>query len=131
ARITHAATRVAQAQHSGTLPRSTLATLSKADRLRQQQIARVLARLQHQLAAARTPAQALKAIAQAQDALKRLTNTRAAAQRAALSALASSLLRSAAPATRPLAGALQKGNPAAIAAAMRNLVASLAHMSAA
>src|SRR5437870_4108946 len=72
ARLTHAATRVAQAQHAGALPRATLATLPKADRLRQQQLARVLARLQHQLAAARTPAQALKAIAQAQDALKHL-----------------------------------------------------------
>src|SRR5437764_13973354 len=129
ARSTHAATRVAQAQHSGTLPRATQATLPKADRLRQQQIARVLARLQHQLAAARTPAQALKAIAQAQDALKRLANTHAAAQQAALSALASSLLRSAA--TRPLANALRQSNPASITAAMRNLAARLAHMSAA
>src|SRR2546421_8719295 len=129
ARLTHAATRVAQAQHSGTLPRATQATLPKADRLRQQQLARVLARLQHQLAAARTPAQALKAIAQAQDALKHLANTHAAAQQAALSALASSLSHSAA--TRPLAGALRQGNPASITAAMRNLAARLAHMSAA
>jgi hypothetical protein len=130
AHIAHATTHVAQAQHStGTLPRTTLAALPKADRLRQRQIARVLARLQHQLAAARTPAQALKAIAQAQDALKRLANTQAAAQQAALSALASSLLRSAA--TRPLAKALRQGNPASIAAAMRNLAARLAHMSAA
>jgi hypothetical protein len=129
-RIAHATTHVAQAQHStGTLPRTTLAALPKADRLRQRQIARVLARLQHQLAAARTPAQALKAIAQAQDALKRLANTQAAAQQAALSALASSLLRSAA--TRPLAKALRQGNPASIAAATRNLAARLAHMSAA
>jgi hypothetical protein len=130
ARITHATAHVAQARHStGTLPRATLAALPKADRLRQLQIARVLTRLQHQLAAARTPAQALKAIAQAQDALKRLANTQAAAQQAALSALASSLLRSAA--TRPLAKALRQGNPASIAAAMRNLAAQLAHMSAA
>jgi hypothetical protein len=130
ARIAHATAHVAQAQRStGTLPRATLATLPKADRLRQLQLARVLARLQHQLAAARTSAQALKAIAQAQDALKRLANTQAAAQQAALSALASSLLRSAA--TRPLAKALRQGNPASIAAAMRNLAARLAHMSAA
>jgi hypothetical protein len=130
ARIAHATTHVAQAQRSaGTLPHATLAALPKADRLRQRQIARVLAHLQHQLAAARTPAQALKAIAQAQDALKRLANTQAAAQQAALSALASSLLRSAA--TRPLAKALRQGNPASIAAAMRNLAARLAHMSAA
>jgi hypothetical protein len=130
AHIAHATARVAQAQHStGTLPRATLAGLPKADRLRQLQIARVLARLQHQLAAARTPAQALKAIAQAQDALKRLANTQAAAQQAALSALASSLLRSAA--TRPLANALRQSNPASITAATRNLAARLARMSAA
>ena len=130
ARIAHATTHVTQAQRlAGTLPRATRAALPKADRLRQRQIARVLAHLQHQLAAARTPAQALKAIAQAQDALKRLANTQAAAQQAALSALASSLLRSAA--TRPLGKALRQGNPASIAAAMRNLAARLAHMSAA
>ena len=113
-----------------TLPnfgRSTLAALPRSDRLRSAQIRAVLARLQRELAASRTSAQALKAIAKAQQDLNRLSISRASAQRAALAALASAVQR--APNLSSLASALRKNDPAAIASEMRKLADEVAHAS--
>ncbi len=130
ARITHAAARINTArQTAASVPPSTLAALPKVARLRQAQIARILARLQHDLAATHTQAQALRTIAQAQTALNRLANPQAAAQHAALAALSAALLRAAA--MQKLAAALQRGDPRSIAAAMQKLAASLSRGSAA
>ncbi len=126
ARIAHAAARISAARQAAAgVPLPTLAALPKVARLRQAQIARILARLQHDLAATHTQAQALRTIAQAQTALNRLANPQAAAQHAALAALSAALLRAAA--TQSLAAALQRGDPRLIAAAMEKLAASLSH----
>ena len=128
AHIAHAASRIAAATHAaGSLPRSTLSALPKADRLRQLQIARILARLQRQLAAAHARPQALTSIARAQSALNKLAVPHAAALRAALAALANALAHSAA--THQLANAVKQGNPAALAKAAKQLAGKLAHMS--
>ena len=128
ARIARAATRIDAARHATMgLPPATTAALTKADKLRQAQIARILARLRKELAAARTSAQAYKALARAQDALRALGNSRAAAQRNAQAALAAALARDAA--TRPLANAVRGGNPAAIARASQKLAEGLPKMS--
>ncbi len=127
ARIARAATRIDAARHATMgLPPATTAALTKADKLRQAQIARILARLRKELVAARTSAQAYKALARAQDALRALGNSRAA-QRNAQAALAAALARDAA--TRPLANAVRGGNPAAIARASQKLAEGLPKMS--
>ena len=127
ARIARAATRIDAARHATMgLPPATTAALTKADKLRQAQIARILARLRKELVAARTSAQAYKALARAQDALRALGNSRAA-QRNAQAALAAALGRDAA--TRPLANAVRGGNPAAIARASQKLAEGLPKMS--
>lgn len=127
ARIAHAAARLAAVQQAAShLQPQQRSALSRADRQRQAQIARVLARLQKELAAARTPAQALRAIARAQDALNRLGNTQAAAQKAALAKLSATLSRNAS--TRALANTLRQGKPGATAAAARKLAANVDHM---
>jgi len=128
AHIAHAATRINAARRAASaIPPATANALTKADRLRQARIARVLARLQRALAAARTNAQAYKALARAQDALKALSNPHAAAQRAALAALGVALARNAA--ARQLASVVRSGAPAAIAQAAHKLAAGLAKMS--
>ena len=128
AHIQRAAMRITTAQRAAAgIPPTTTAALTKADKLRQAQIARALARLQKELAAARTSAQAYKALARAQDALKALGNPRAAAQRAALAAMAAALAHSAA--AMALAAALRSGNPSAIAQAAKGLAAALAKQS--
>jgi len=128
AHIQRAATRITTAQRAAAgIPPTTTAALTKADKLRQAQIAHALARLQKELASARTSAQAYKALARAQDTLKALGNPRAAAQRAALAAMAAALAHNAA--AQALAAALRSGNPSAIAQAAKRLAAALAKQS--
>ncbi len=126
--IQRAATRITTAQRAAAgIPPTTAAALTKADKLRQARIARALARLQKELATARTSAQAYKALARAQDALKALGNPRAGAQRAALAAMAAALAHNAA--AQALAAALHSGNPNAIAQAAKRLADALAKQS--
>ncbi len=128
AHIQRAATRITAAQRAAAgVPPTTAAALTKADKLRQAQIARALARLQKELASAHTSAQAYKALARAQDTLKALGNPRAAAQRAALAAMAAALAHNTA--AQALAAALRSGNPSAIAQAAKRLAAALAKQS--
>jgi len=132
AHIQRATTRITTAQRAAAgIPPTTTAALTKADKLRQAQIARALARLQKELASARTSAQAYKALARAQDTLKALGNPRAAAQRAALAAMAAALAHNPAhsAAAQALAAALRSGNPSAIAQAAKRLAAALAKQS--
>ena len=128
AHIQRAATRITTAQRAAAgIPPTTTSALTKADKLRQAQIARALARLQKELASARTSTQAYKALARAQDTLKALGNPRAAAQRAALAAMAAALAHNAS--AQALAAALRSGNPSAIVQAAKRLAAAVAKQS--
>lgn len=98
---------------------------ASARRLSTRQIEDLLRQLQSQLLKARTPAQALKALAGAQQQLRQLETQSAQAQRQ-LAALAQALANSPA---QQLARALASGDPAATQRAMGALQKSLAGMS--
>lgn len=127
-RLKHAVARISATQQSTrNVAKQTSGALSALDRQRQRQIDKLLAQLKRDLAAAQTPAQALKAIARAQDALNRLSNPQAGQQRAALQNLSKTL--SSSPATNGLAQAIKQGKPSDVQKAARSLARQLSKMS--